>query len=128
MWEFLGLAQLDIQISPALNNFWSPKWHDFLLCGRLILLALLRDPHSLGLGAQPLGGNLSPPHLGLGLRSRRMWVPSASCMATFSGALLRTWVGVSVRHKVYGKGASETGGSLALAQVDIQISPTLNPF
>lgn len=71
MWEFLELAQLDIQISPALNNFWSPKWHDFLLCGRLILLALLRDPHSLGLGTRPLGGNLSSPHLGLGLRSRR---------------------------------------------------------
>ena len=50
MWGSLGLAQVGIQISPILNNFWSSKWKGFILCGRLSPLVLL-SPWSFGAGA-----------------------------------------------------------------------------
>lgn len=42
------MAQVCIQISPALNPFWSSKWHGFLLCCRLSPLVWLWSQASGG--------------------------------------------------------------------------------
>lgn len=61
--DSLGLEQVGIKISPALNPFGSPKWDGFPLCGRLTPLLFLKCTQFLWLWNQqsvngPLRTNL----------------------------------------------------------------------